>query len=106
MMSGDFVERDPFAQSKHELDVIAQTVRSWTIGFVDDKYVGDFHNARFERLDRVSGLGNENEQCRIGSARNIQLRLSNADRFDEDAVEAKCIAYVGDFPGCGGQSAE
>ena len=106
VMRGHILQRRAGAQTQHELQVVAQLVRAGTVGFVDDEQIGDFHQSGFQRLNRIAGFRNENDHTRIGGARDIELRLTHANRLDQDAIEPERVEDVGDLAGRRGQSAE
>ena len=92
--------------AERDLDLLAQLVGAGAVGLVDREDVGDLHDARLERLDAVARFGDEHEDGRVGHAGDVELRLADADRLDQDAVEAGGVEQVGHLARAGGEAAE
>jgi hypothetical protein len=58
------------------------------IRLVDDDHVRDLHDACLQRLDRVAGPRHQNQNDRVAVIDDVDLRLADADRLDEDVVLA------------------
>ena len=92
--------------AEHQLDLGAQAVRTGPVGLVHREDVGDLHQTRLERLDRVARFGHEDHEARIRRARDIQLALADADGLDEDAIGAERIEHVAHLARGGGETAQ
>ena len=53
---------------------------------VDGDHVGDLHDPRLQRLDRVAGAGHQDEQHGVGDPDHLDLALARSDGLDEDDV--------------------
>src|SRR5688572_26102078 len=94
------------AKSQHDLELLTQTIRTRTIGLVDHEDVGNLHQPCLERLDRVAGLRDEDDDACIGRACDIELALADADRLDEDSIDTKGVEDVRHLAGCGREASE
>src|SRR5688572_7308909 len=79
------VEREDRAHIRHH------RLRRRMIGLVDGDHVGDLHDARLQRLDRVARAGHEDEQHCVRHARHLDLALTGADGLDEHDVLAEGV---------------
>ena len=57
-------------------------VGALAVGLVDDEHVADLEDARLGRLDTVAHPGREQDDGRVGEARDLDLGLADADRLD------------------------
>ncbi|CAD5300193.1 hypothetical protein BOS5A_231163 [Bosea sp. EC-HK365B] len=62
--------------------------RAVAIGLVDRKHVGELDDALLDALQFVAGIGQHQHQEEIGEIGDRRLRLADADRLDQDDVEA------------------
>ena len=104
--SGVFVGRDerhrryPFAFAdhlEHHLNVGGHLVGPLLVGFVDNEYVGDLHDAGFHDLNVVAHAGGEDEAHGVGDLHDIDLRLPDADGLDYHDVKAAGVEYQSAF---------
>src|SRR5690606_38601989 len=88
MVRRDVAQRLPRPEVEGKLDLPTHLLRPGTIGLVDDEAIRRLHYPRLEGLDPVPRLGDEDEHRRVGHPGDIELGLTDADRLDQDAVEA------------------
>ena len=81
-------------------------VGALAVGLVDDEDVGDLHQARLDRLDVVPHAGRQHHDATLGEAEDLDLVLADADRLDEDLVEAGGVEDVHGVGRRAGQAAE
>ena len=103
--------RTPFTgrerlQRKVRLDRRDGSIGAIPIRLVDDKDVGDFHDARLESLHLVARPRDERHDRHIGRPDNIDLILPDADRFNDDDVFACRIQDKGNLASGTGQPSE
>jgi len=72
-------------------DFLLDAVSAFAVGFVDDKNVGDFHDAGFEALHVVTHAGNEDDESDVGEAGDFDFILADTDGFDEENVFARWL---------------
>ena len=87
-------------------DFMLDAVGSFTVGFVHDEDVGDFHEAGLEALDVVTHAGDEDDESDVGEAGDLDFILADADGFDEEHVFAAGFEDESDVRGGKGESAE
>jgi hypothetical protein len=59
------------------------------VRLVDDQDVRDLQDARFDHLDTIAQVWRQDHDRRVGHSRDFQLGLTDADRLEDDLVEAK-----------------
>jgi hypothetical protein len=69
---------------QHGLEVGDRPVRVGPVGLGDDVDVGDLEDAGLDRLDVVAQAGGGDDDRRVRRARDVDLVLAHADRFDDD----------------------
>ena len=75
------------------------------VGLVDDVEVGYLHHAGLQRLDGISGLGNQGDGHGVGHAHDAQFGLAHADGFDYHHVVTGGVQGPGDALDDAGQAA-
>ena len=83
----------PSAETEHVPQVPHGRIRAVTVGLVDHEDVRDLQNPGLCRLDAVTHAGREQHERRIGGGGDLDLGLTNADRLDENHVEAGAIEH-------------
>ena len=87
--------------SLHLQDLL-QSAHALKIAFVDRKHVTHFHHARLDALHVVAAAGNKHQCADIGYAHNIQLVLTDTNRFNKNAIKAGKLQQLrGDEGGFG-----
>src|SRR6267154_6666180 len=76
------------------------------VRFVDDKDVGDLENAGFDHLHPVAEVRRQDYNCGVGHRGDLELRLTDADRLEDDLVEPKGTQQADRLPGRERQAAE
>ena len=76
------------------------------IALVHDEHVGDLQNAGLEHLHRIARTGLQRDEHRVGDLRDLDLRLPDADRFDDHHVETERIHQRHRIGGRAGDAAE
>ena len=74
-------------EPKHCLDLGNSAVGTLVVRLVHDEQIGDLHDARLERLHTVSGPRHRHHDRHVGGTRDLDLRLADTDRLDDDHVE-------------------
>ena len=90
---------------QHHVQVPFQTLRTIAVGFVDHEQVGNFHDSGLDGLDGVAAFRHQRQNSRIRRGRYIELRLTDAHRFDDDEVSAERVEELDDTSGSSGQPA-
>ena len=90
----------------HRTDLASQLIGHRVIGLVDDKDVGDLHDAGLEHLDRIAAAGLKRDERRVRQLRDRNLALADADRLDEHDVETECIHEHDRIGGRAGEAAQ
>jgi hypothetical protein len=80
---------------KDSPDLAEHRVGQRVIGLVDDDHVGDLHDPRLQRLDRVARARLEHEDDGVGVIDDVDLGLADADGFDEHVVLAGGVHQQG-----------
>ena len=99
-------ERVPLPDAERDFDLLPQLLRARPVRLVDHEDIGDLHDPRLQRLDAVTGLGDEHEDRRIRAAAHIELRLSDADGLDDDTIEGRGVEHIADLAGRRRESAQ
>src|SRR3546814_8744451 len=76
------------------------------VRLVDEDEVGQLDDAFLDALQLVAASGQEQEQEKVRHARDRGLRLSDADRLDDDDVEAGRLADEHRLPRAARDAAE
>ena len=83
------------AEIEHLFEVGFGGGRVGTVGFVDDKNVGDFKQASFVGLDAVAHAWGEDDDRQVGGCGDADLGLAGTDGFDDYWVEAAVVEDAG-----------
>ena len=85
--------RQPRCGASERTPRISRTIVSVSgmVGLVDDDDVGDLHDPRLQRLDRVARAGHEDEDDGVGVVDDVDLGLADADGLQEDVVLARGV---------------
>ena len=76
------------------------------VGLVDGDHIGEFDDAFFEPLHFIAAAGQHHHQEKIGHVGDRNLRLADADRFDQYHVVARRLAQQHGFARLGGDASE
>src|SRR5438105_10680364 len=95
----DVRKRIPPPYAEHHFYLLFQLVRAGPVALIDHIQVRNFHYPRFQGLDAVARFWNEDQDCRFGGGRHVELGLTHSDGFDENAIEAERLEDVGDLFG-------
>ena len=71
---------------EHAADLAHHRVGKRIVGLVDHDYVGNLHNARLQRLDRIPRAGHQHQHHRVGVIDDVDLGLADADRLHEHVL--------------------
>ncbi len=94
-----------FVPERHHLfEVAHRGVRAVAVRLVHGEHVGDFEDARLDRLDVVAHPGRNHHQRRVCKARHFEFVLADADRLNEDHVAAVRVEHANDIA-CGTRQA-
>src|SRR5882672_6333898 len=93
----DVAKRIPPPDAEHYLDLLTELVRARTVALVHHVDVGDLHYPGLQRLNPVARFGHQYEDRRLGGARDVELRLPDAHRLYQHALEAERLEQIGDF---------
>ena len=77
------------------LQGVEERLRALEVRFVDQKEIGGLDDPGLQSLDDVPRAGLEDENDQVGTAEDVELGLPDADRLDEDAVQAERVQDVG-----------
>jgi hypothetical protein len=88
------------APIEHRLERCDQRVGALAVGLVDAEHVADLEQARLHRLHRVPRLRAQDHDDAVGGGGHLDLDLADADRLDQQEVEAGRIHQV-ERGGCG-----
>ncbi len=72
------------AQVQHLLEIALGAIGVRLVGLADDQHVGDFEDARLDRLDVVAEAGRTHDDAGVGERRDVDVGLARADRLDDD----------------------
>ena len=79
---------------EHHRQLRHRAVGALALGLVDDEDVGDLEDPGLDRLDVVAEARHEHDGRRVRGAHDVDLVLADADRLDEDHVEARGVEHV------------
>src|SRR5579884_1627262 len=91
---GEHDGRTPSAarrQREHLPHLGQHRLRHRMIHLVDRDHVGDLHDSRLQRLDRVPRAGHQREHDRVGDRDHADLALPGADRLQEHEVLPRSV---------------
>src|SRR6185312_6587152 len=97
MVWSDVAKRIPPPDAEHHLDLLTELVRARTVALVHHVDVGDLHDPGFQGLNPVARFGHQYEDRGLGGARDVELRLPDAHRLYQHALEAERLEQIGDF---------
>ena len=76
------------------------------VGLVDHNGVSHLQDAFLDTLQFITGTGDLQNQKKIHHRGDRGLRLTDADRLNDDNIKAGCLADQHGFPGLAGNAAE
>ncbi len=85
------------AHFQHGFQLRLNLRRAVSVGFVHHKNIGDFQNPRLESLNRITRLGRQQNNRRVSDFHNVELRLPDSDRLDQNSIHAERIKKFGHF---------
>ena len=86
------------AQRQHLAHLARRLLGQRRVALVDDQDVGDLQDAGLDRLHFVAESGRADDDVRVGDATDVNLGLPDADRLDDDDIEAGGVEHVDPFP--------
>src|SRR6202041_3823206 len=96
----------PHGERLQRANFALDALGAFTVTFINDKDVGDFHDAGLDGLHVVAHAGDENHDGDIGEAHDINLVLTHADGFDQHQVAPGGVEHGCHIRSGVGQSAE
>jgi hypothetical protein len=81
----------------HVAQLGEEPVGALPVGLVHHEHVGHLQEARLHGLDGVPRLRHQDHHRRVGQARDVQLRLADADRLHQHPVEAEGVVEALDL---------
>ena len=94
------------AQAHHRSQIGDGFRRVGAIALGDGMDVGNFENARLDRLNLIAQPRRRDDDHRVRRLNDIDLVLADADSLDEDNIEPAGIENIDDVMGGAGKSAE
>ena len=79
---------------EHDFEVSAGLVGALAIGLVDHEDVGDLQQAGLVGLHRVSPTGVHDNNSGVGGTGDLDLDLSDTDRFEQDPWKSGSVEYA------------
>jgi len=76
------------------------------IHLVDRDHIGDLHDSRLQRLDRVARAGHQDQQHGVRDPDHLDLALTGPDGLEEDELLARRIEDEQRLKRCLGKPAE
>src|SRR5438309_5388396 len=93
-------------QLEHLAEIAHGAIRTLPIGLVDAEQVGDFQDARLDRLDVVAQAGHHHHHGGVSQAADLHLVLADTHRLDDDDVLAHRVEDADAVAGGARQPAE
>ena len=88
------------AQVQHDADIRHHFVRPFPIRFVHQEDVRNLHDSGLHDLHVVSHAGDQDQADRVGDLDDVDLRLADPHRLDEDDVLAAGVQNQSRLMGC------
>ena len=88
------------------MQLLLHAFRAFTIAFIYNKYVGDFHQTGLHVLDVIAQAGNDYDDHAVGQPHDINFVLTHADGFDQYAAFARSVQQQCHFRRAARQSAQ
>src|SRR5208282_168572 len=93
-------------QLEHASQLPGGAVGERKIRLVDHQHVGDLENAGLDGLDIVARIGRIYHDAHIRDLDDLDFRLTDADRLDDDEIAARGVHHIDDAVHTLGQAAE
>jgi len=94
------------SEQEHRFDLLHRHVAAIPVGLVDHEDLTNLHESSLHCLDAVAGFRHEHYDRGVGGPGDIQFRLSDADRLEDDVVETRRVHHRRDARSGAGQSAQ
>ena len=93
-------------QFEHLFNIAARFFNTLTVGFVNNKNIGNFHEACFIGLHRVAPTWVQHHHRGVGLAGNFYLYLANTHCFNNDPTPTYSIEQTNSFWCCERQATQ